>query len=74
MHRHRLDAVSLVFGLLFAGVGLLLLGGGPALVDRLQMAWVGPLVAIGLGVLILVAARRERAREDAGDESADPQL
>jgi hypothetical protein len=60
MERHRLDGLSLVFGLLFAAAGLALLGGGPSLVDRLPMAWVGPIAAIGLGVILVVGARPER--------------
>ena len=72
MERHRVDALSLVFGLVFATAGLLLLGGGPTLVDRLPMAWVGPIVAIGLGVIVLLAARPER--EAASEEDAEPEL
>jgi hypothetical protein len=70
MERHRLDVFSLAFGLLFAGAGLLLLGGRPAAIDGLPMAWIGPLFAIGLGVMLLVAARPERTAE-APDETAD---
>lgn len=56
MRRHHLDLLSLLFGLLFAGVGLVLLGGSPAR-GSVSLAWVGPVVAIGLGVLVVVAAR-----------------
>jgi hypothetical protein len=72
MERHRVDALSLVFGLIFAAAGLLLLGGGPTLVDRLPMAWVGPIVAIGLGVILLLAARPER--EAASEDDTEPEL
>ena len=72
MEQHRVDALSLVFGLIFAAAGLLLLGGGPTLVDRLPMAWVGPIVAIGLGVILLLAARPERAA--AAEDDAAPEL
>lgn len=57
MNRHRADLFSLVSGLLVLGVGLVLLSGG---LSNLPMEWVGPMVAIGLGVLILFAARPQR--------------
>ena len=51
------------------GLGLVLLSRG---VDDLPMEWVGPAVAIGLGALILFAARPTREASDqepdAGDE------
>jgi fatty acid desaturase len=74
MERHRFDALSLVFGLLFVAAGLLLLSGGPALSQSLPMEWVGPLVAIGLGAILLLAARpeREKADDDADLEAAEP--
>jgi hypothetical protein len=56
VRRHHLDLLSLLFGLLFAGVGLVLLGGSPAR-GSVSLAWVGPVVAIGLGILVVVAAR-----------------
>ena len=68
MQRHRLDALSLVFGLLFMAAGLLLLSGGPALGHNLPMEWVGPLVAIGLGAILFLAARPERKKPDPGDD------
>lgn len=62
MDRHRADLLSLVSGLLILGLGLLLLSGG---VGDVPMEWVGPAVAIGVGVLIFVAARQGReAPED----------
>ena len=73
MEQHRLDALSLVFGVIFAAAGLLLLGGGPTLVDTLPMAWVGPIVAIGLGVILVIAARPERDKPAGDEEAADPQ-
>jgi cytochrome c-type biogenesis protein CcmH/NrfF len=72
MERHRFDALSLVFGLLFVAAGLLLLSGGPALSQSLPMEWVGPLVAIGLGAVLLLAARPEREKAD--DEGVDADL
>jgi hypothetical protein len=75
MRRHSLDALSLTFGLVFVAGGLLLLSGGPALGHNLPMEWVGPLVAIGLGMILFFAARPERAKpsdDDADLEAAEP--
>jgi len=67
--RHPADLLSLVAGLAALGLGLLLLSGG---IGDLPMEWVGPLVAIGLGALIIFAARPTREASDqepdAGDE------
>lgn len=69
MNRHPADLLSLLAGLAVLALGLVLLSGGAG---DLPMEWVGPAVAIGLGVLILVAARPKRdSDEDApspGDE------
>ena len=66
MTRHPVDLFSLVSGVLTAGLGLLLLTGG---VGRVPMELVGPAVAMGLGVLILVAALPRRLREEDEDPS-----
>jgi uncharacterized membrane protein len=58
MTRHPADLLSLVAGLLVLGLGLVLLSGG---IGDLPMEWVGPTVAIGLGLLILIAAWQERS-------------
>lgn len=57
MRRHSTDLLSLVAGLAFLGLGLVLLAGG---VRDIQLEWVGPIVAIGAGSVILVAARSVR--------------
>ena len=54
MRRHPADLLSLFFGLVFAAAGLLLLSGGGG---ALSLAWVGPLVAIALGAVLVLAAR-----------------
>jgi hypothetical protein len=68
--RHRADLLSLIAGLTVLGLGLLLLTGG---VGDLALNWVGPGVAIGLGLLIVAAARSNRGSSDdaqaPGDES-----
>jgi hypothetical protein len=61
MSRHPADLLSLVVGLLVLGLGLLLLSGG---LGDIPMEWVGPAVAIGLGVVIVLAARPNRAPHD----------
>jgi hypothetical protein len=68
MRRHSTDLFSLLAGLLVLGAGLLLLTGG---VSDLPMEWVGPAVAIGLGALILFAARPSRAAREEEPASAD---
>jgi len=65
MRRHDFDALSFIFGLLFVAAGLALLG-GTAIRDGLALPWAGPVVAIGLGILIAIAAR---PRSDDADPS-----
>jgi hypothetical protein len=60
MARHPADLLSLVAGFAVLGFGLLLLSGG---VGDIPMEWVGPTVAIGLGLTILLAARPKREPE-----------
>ncbi len=61
MSRHPADFLSLVFGVLFAAAGLVLLSGSSG---ALSLAWVGPLVAIVLGALLVLAARSSRTAPD----------
>jgi len=61
MRHHDLDAVSLVLGLLFTAVGLALLSGDPAR-GTMSLAWAGPIVAIGVGLLVVLAARPRREK------------
>ena len=68
MTRHPADLLSLVAGLMVLGLGLVLLSGG---VGDLPMEWVGPAVAIGLGALILFAARPTREASDQEPDTAD---
>jgi len=67
MRRHEFDALSFVFGLLFVAAGLLLLGGS-AVRDGLSLPLAGPIVAIGLGVVIVIAARPRGARHEPADD------
>ena len=67
MERHSFDPVSFAFGALLVIAGLVLLTGDA---DSLALAWVGPIVAVGLGVLIVYAVRpRRRAPDVSSDES-----
>jgi hypothetical protein len=68
MTRHPADLLSLVAGLAVLGLGLLLLSGG---VGDLPLEWAGPAVAIGLGALILFAARPAHEATEEEPASAD---
>ena len=63
MQRHDVDLISLTFGLLFTVAGLVLLSGDPAR-GTVWLGWAGPAVAIGLGVLVLMAVWPRRATPD----------
>ena len=68
MTRHVVDAVSFTFGVIVLIAGIMLLSGRPN-TDALE--WVGPLAAIGLGVVILIATvprRRAGSPEEALDD------
>jgi len=74
MARHPFDALSFLFGLFFAAVGLVLVVGDPAR-GTIALGWAGPAVAICLGVVILFAAFR-RSTSPAGviDAVTDDEL
>ncbi len=59
MDRHELDPLSLIFGLLFVPIGLVLLTGDPVR-GSMSLAWAGPVVAIGIGLLVVLAVRPRR--------------
>jgi hypothetical protein len=70
MRRHDFDALSFVFGLAFAGLGLVLLGGG-AIRGGLALPWTGPVVAIGVAILIVIAVRPRTELAAADDALED---
>jgi hypothetical protein len=74
MKRHELDPISLVFGLLFLGVGLWIASGRFSLAS-LDNDWVWPALAIGAGlILVLPAAVRVRAeRTTDTDDALEPE-
>ena len=69
MQRHDFDALSFLFGLVFAGAGLVLLGGG-AIRGDLALPWAGPAVAVGVAILIVIAVR-PHAESPAGDDALE---
>ena len=62
MTRHSTDYLSLGFGLIFAAVAAGLLFGDLA---AMSWEWLGPVVVIGIGAIVILAARPGRR--------ADPQ-
>jgi putative exporter of polyketide antibiotics len=70
MKRHQLDPVSLVFGLLFAGLGLAFL---VARIDiaNTNLGWVWPLPLLALGALMIALGAR-RSAETTPDEERVP--
>lgn len=65
MARHPVDLLSFLCGLVVLTVGLLLLSGN---LGQVPMEWVGPLAAIGLGVVIARAAYSGRPSSEASPE------
>ena len=68
--RHRLDLLSLIFGLLFAALAI------PVLVTDtpwdFEAGWVVPAVIVALGLVIGASAFRRRSDEAELEQSADP--
>lgn len=60
MTRHAPDLASLVFGLLFAIIGLVLLLGDIA---ALSLEWLIPLLAIAVGALMVWSGRSRHATD-----------
>ena len=69
MRRHELDPVSLVFGFAFSSAGLLFLVGRLDQAVRLRWLWPLLLLALGLGVLLDLNARRPKAPVEPADEA-----
>jgi hypothetical protein len=66
MTRHAFDAVSFTFGVILLIAGVMLLNGRP---NTDALAWIGPVTAIGLGVVILVATVPRRPKETGADDA-----
>lgn len=67
MARHPFDATSFLFGGIFVLAGLLLLSGTA---QGIPMSWAGPIVAVLLGVVILVATRPRHSADLSDREKA----
>jgi hypothetical protein len=67
MERHDLDPISLVFGLAFTILGLLYVAGP---VSPAVLGWALPLIAIGLGLSLVLTARRTTRRASPPSERA----
>lgn len=66
MKRHVFDPISLVTGVLFAGLGIAFLTGNPPYGDS-DPAWVWPAVIVALGLALLIGTR------DGQPPSAEPE-
>lgn len=66
--RHELDPISLTFGLLFTGLGLLFLVGQADQALRLRWVWPLLLFAVGAAILLDVTRGRDRAQTQAQPE------
>jgi hypothetical protein len=60
--RHELDPISLTFGLLFSGLGLLFLVGQAD--QALRLKWIWPLLLFAVGAAILLDVGRGRDRTE----------
>ena len=69
MRRHDFDGLSFAFGLFFAAVGLLLVGGA-TFSDRFLAPWTGPVLLIVLAIVIVIAARPKSSAN--GNDSGEP--
>jgi hypothetical protein len=81
MRRHELDPVSLTFGFVFTGLGLLFLLGRADQALRLHWLWPLLLLVLGVGILLDLARNRpdpnpqlevEPEADAAGDDPEQP--
>ncbi|HWL65479.1 MAG TPA: hypothetical protein VNP73_05840 [Actinomycetota bacterium] len=68
MKGHQFDPVSFLFGLLFAGLGLVFLFGDFTLLD-LGWRWIWPVPVIFTGVLVLSLALNRYFKQTQDDQS-----
>jgi hypothetical protein len=68
MERHAFDPISFIFGAIFVAAGLVLLTGDA---ESLALGWVGPIVAVGLAALLIIAVRPRRPAPDPDADEAD---
>lgn len=67
MKRHPLDPLSLVVGLMFAGLGLVFLLTRLDIADR-NLRWIWPLPLLGLGALMIALGARRSSETTPDDE------
>ena len=67
MTRHRFDVLSFAFGLGFTLIGAVFLA-GETVRTRELLPVAGPVAAIILGILVVVAARPQRDRSERREE------
>jgi hypothetical protein len=68
VERHGFDSLSFVFGAALAGAGLLLIAGvGEQVVTG---AWIGPLAAILIGVILVIAAPRPKREAPSANDAS----
>ena len=70
MRLHRTSWSSLVFGLIFAGAGVLLITNGVSLITRLD--WIGPIFLILVALCLFASAVGGRPRPVQGTPAAVP--
>ena len=63
MKRHPLDPLSLVFGLLFAGIGAAFLV-ADVHIGNTNMRWVWPVALLGLGAIMIALGARRASEND----------
>lgn len=70
MRPHRLDWLSLVFGLLFVLIAIAALADA-LLLNVTDLRWIVPSLFVALGVALVISSiRRDQQDEDAGPEPA----
>ncbi len=62
-HRHATDAISLVFGTIFAGIALVCLLHSTNVIDLGQLWLAGPVTLVAAGAVGLVAAMRTQRQQ-----------
>ncbi len=70
MARHRLDPASLVAGLAFVVVGLVIVIGDLSFGEQADLVW--PLLLGALGTGLLLTSLSTRHRDEADPEAGDP--
>jgi hypothetical protein len=74
MRTHRFEPVPLVFGLLFAALGLSFLQGDIDL-WRFNWSWIWPAALVLTGLLVLVSVRSDRTpAAEVNESEADEEL